>query len=297
MIRYSIIIPHKNSIETLKRCLHSIPSRDDIQVIVIDDNSDLSTTDFKFTVNPNVELVFTKEGKGAGYARNQGLIRARGKWILFADADDFFEKNFDKILDENFNSKAEIVYYKTKSVISETLQAAPNRVNYQKMRNINKLRYSHVPWGKMIRSEFISTHNIRFDETFVANDAYFSVYSGINANHIEFVDKVVYVSTINKNSLFHKKSIEKELIRLSVVKKINELLKHHHLSKQRICVLYFICNLKCFSKEEYKKELSLYLKNESIISILIDLYKYFRIVSTKQKDRQHIQQSKISRKP
>ena len=37
--RYSIIIPHKNIPELLIRCLNSIPDREDIQIIVIDDNS------------------------------------------------------------------------------------------------------------------------------------------------------------------------------------------------------------------------------------------------------------------
>lgn len=277
MIRYSIIIPHKNSIETLKRCLHSIPFRDDIQVIVIDDNSDLSITDFNFRINSNVEFVFTKESKGAGYARNKGLMKAIGKWILFADADDFFEKDFDKILDENFNSDADIVYYRTRSLISETLQETPSRINYQKIRNKNNLKYTHVPWGKMISKELIEKYNVKFDETFVANDAYFSVFYGINATKIAFVDKIIYVSTINKNSLYHNKTLEKEMIRLFVAKRINDLLNQHHLSKKRICVLYLICNLKKFSKEAYKKELSNYFKKESFMSILIDLYKYFRI--------------------
>lgn len=38
-INYSIIIPHYGIPELLGRCLRSIPERDDIQVIVVDDNS------------------------------------------------------------------------------------------------------------------------------------------------------------------------------------------------------------------------------------------------------------------
>ena len=37
-INYSIIIPHKNSAILLKRCLDSIPQRNDIEIIVVDDN-------------------------------------------------------------------------------------------------------------------------------------------------------------------------------------------------------------------------------------------------------------------
>ena len=44
--KYSVIIPHKNTPELLQRCLASIPKRVDIQVIVVDDNSDLDKVDF-----------------------------------------------------------------------------------------------------------------------------------------------------------------------------------------------------------------------------------------------------------
>ena len=39
-INYSFIIPHKNCPDLLQRCVDSIPERDDVQVIVVDDNSD-----------------------------------------------------------------------------------------------------------------------------------------------------------------------------------------------------------------------------------------------------------------
>lgn len=38
-VKYSIIIPHYNNPELLMRCLKSIPVSEDIQVIVVDDNS------------------------------------------------------------------------------------------------------------------------------------------------------------------------------------------------------------------------------------------------------------------
>ena len=44
MINYSIIIPHKNIPNLLQRCLDSIPNREDVQIIVVDDNSCLLYT-------------------------------------------------------------------------------------------------------------------------------------------------------------------------------------------------------------------------------------------------------------
>ena len=70
---YTIIIPHKSIPNLLQRCLDSIPYRDDIQIIIVDDNSDPAVVDFaQFPGHdrPNTEIYFTKEGKGTSYARN-----------------------------------------------------------------------------------------------------------------------------------------------------------------------------------------------------------------------------------
>ena len=40
MINYSFIIPHHNTPDLLQRLVDSIPQRDDIEIIVVDDNSD-----------------------------------------------------------------------------------------------------------------------------------------------------------------------------------------------------------------------------------------------------------------
>lgn len=42
--QYSFIIPHKNSPDLLNRCIQSIPKRDDIEIIIVDDNSDKNTS-------------------------------------------------------------------------------------------------------------------------------------------------------------------------------------------------------------------------------------------------------------
>ena len=92
-IAFSVIIPHRNIPLLLRRCLASIPKRPDVQVIVVDDGSDPGIVDFQKFPWPKglcVELLLAKERKGAGYARNLGIKRARGKWLIFADADDYF---------------------------------------------------------------------------------------------------------------------------------------------------------------------------------------------------------------
>ena len=83
-INYSFIIPHKNAPELLRRCIASIPQREDVQIIVVDDNSEKEKKPVVERENVMIVEIDSKDSKGAGHARNIGLSQAKGKWILFA---------------------------------------------------------------------------------------------------------------------------------------------------------------------------------------------------------------------
>jgi len=78
----------------------------------------------------NTEILFTKEGKGAGYARNIGLSHARGKWIIFADADDFFTADCFTILNEYMDSPHEVIYFNVRFVMSDNPSQESRRGTY-----------------------------------------------------------------------------------------------------------------------------------------------------------------------
>ena len=106
---FSIIIPHKGIPDLLMRCLRSIPVSADIQVIVVDDNSpdaDTYLERYPELSRPNLEFIRTTKGGGAGYARNIGLDHAKGEWLLFADADDFYVEDMYDIISSNADSEA-----------------------------------------------------------------------------------------------------------------------------------------------------------------------------------------------
>ena len=156
-IVYSIIIPHKNIPLLLQRCLDSIPQREDIQIIVVDDNSSSDIVDFSNFPGRNkvgVEIILTKEGKGAGYARNCGLKHVRGEWLIFADADDFFLRDFLDVLDAYRNTDYDLIVFRAESVDSDTLAPVISRQNnYEKIAenmDLEILKYRNdVPWAKM----------------------------------------------------------------------------------------------------------------------------------------------------
>ena len=132
MIHYSIIIPYYNCPKLLVRCLNSIPTREDLQVIVIDDCSPTNYLYEDIVVKYsqcNVEFYQTPRNLGAGCARNIGLKHAKGKWLIFADADDYFNVCFSDILDLYVDSLADIIFFKASSQDSDTY-VNTNRCNY-----------------------------------------------------------------------------------------------------------------------------------------------------------------------
>lgn len=92
----SIIIPVFNTEDYLKRCISSVLNQSyfNIQIIVVNDGStDNSDEIIKEFARKDSRVVYIKQkNSGVGYARNIGIKRAEGKYLLFVDSDDYIEK-------------------------------------------------------------------------------------------------------------------------------------------------------------------------------------------------------------
>lgn len=212
-INYTVIIPHKNIPQLLQRCIESIPQRDDVQIIIVDDNSDPSVVDFEHFPGfdrPNTIVVFNKEGKGAGNARNRGLEQIKQtRWVVFADSDDLFSDIFTDKMDEYKDCDWDIIYFDTQRVSSETLRPIERRsetslkLKQAKLSgDLDLLRYkNHVPWGKFISYELIRNNSIKFDCTKVSNDVMFGLKIGHLAKSVKIDDSILYYITEREGSL------------------------------------------------------------------------------------------------
>jgi hypothetical protein len=92
----SVIIPLFNKGRLVERALSSVLSQtySPFEVIVVDDGSTDDGPDWVQKYNdPRISLI-RQENRGPGAARNEGLKRARGKYIAFLDADDEWMPSF-----------------------------------------------------------------------------------------------------------------------------------------------------------------------------------------------------------
>lgn len=232
MYSYSFIIPHKDIPSLLKRCLESIPNRPDIEIIVIDDNSnEESQKELKKISRPGLQIIYTTENKGAGFARNVGVANAHGKWILFADADDFFLPNLFESLDKYSDYKQPLILFKSYCRDSNNLETTGSRqwicdmfsknmndFKENKISNITLLLGFGVPWGKMVRKSFLEEKDISFEEVRYSNDIGWitQLAIGTNCNDIVVSNDFLYCLTDRADSLYQIRNKEAFFCRFEV---------------------------------------------------------------------------------
>lgn len=206
MLNYSLIIPHHNCPELLDRLLNTIKYRDDSEIIVIDDNSDpniVNFDDFPGTSRNDVKVIFSKDkGRGAGHARNLGVAQANGKWLLFADSDDYYNtSNLEALKDKYMNVDDIDIVYLNAQMVDESGNVVGNTYitnyiqNYLNNRFFSEkvLRYGvWEPWNRMVKRDVVISNNICFDEIPVGNDQMFSLKCSRYSKRISVETDVVY---------------------------------------------------------------------------------------------------------
>ena len=91
-VDYTIIIPHYNIPELLVRCLKSIPARDDIQIIVIDDGSNERNKSILKEIEqtfPYIQFIYQENLGGAGgfFAGMKYMYEHHYEWLWMMDDD------------------------------------------------------------------------------------------------------------------------------------------------------------------------------------------------------------------
>ena len=241
-IIYSIIIPHHNIPELLDRCLMSIPIRDDVQVIVVDDCSDIKYKQQLKEIEQRyqyVQFIYNEIGGGGGRARNSGLSYAKGKYILFADADDFFNNCINDILDEYKTDDVDLVFFKGNSVDTDSFVPAHRADHLNdyvdeylsgKDKTGNFLRYKFgEPWARMVKASVIFDNDIRFDETLIHNDTTYAYLVGYYGRTMKVDNRPLYCVTVRTGSVSVRTDNERIKIRISVFSRAEVFFKEQKI--------------------------------------------------------------------
>ena len=296
---YNIIIPHKNTPKLLQRCLDSIPHRDDLHIIVVDDNSDPEKVDFEQFPGldrDDVEVIFTKEGKGAGYARNVGLDHADCEKILFSDSDDYFNYCINDILDDYKDDDTDIVFFDRLNVDSQYYTYSNKRdwygnrfKEYEENPQQGEIKFRYEfdgPVCKLIKKSLIDKYNIRFEEVIIADDVYFSYMTGHYAESIKADKRAIYTVTFSSKSAMFTWNPDKIKERIGVnCRKVRFLQDHSIKTGSLHCVENLLPNIKKTDEYLYKECLDI-IKTNGLVAQEYDSYtKAFLLKEKKEKNR------------
>lgn len=95
-MKFTVVIPLYNKEHYIQNALQSVlqQSHQDFEVIVIDDGStDRSLNVVKRIISEKVTII-RQNNQGVSVARNTGIENAKGEYIAFLDADDYWHKDY-----------------------------------------------------------------------------------------------------------------------------------------------------------------------------------------------------------
>ena len=216
----SFILPVYNVEEFLPQCLDSLiqQTMPHIEIICVDDGSTDRSLEIlhQYADKDSRIRVFTQKNQFAGAARNLGLSKATGEYVVFLDSDDFFAKELaQKAYFAAKLNRADVVLFGAKHFNDQTREYREAKWLFNSCFVPAKVPFSYkdcpdhlyqittpCPWTKMFRREFVLNTGLQFQTLRNSNDVFFSYSALAMAERIATVDMpLVYYRVGMANNL------------------------------------------------------------------------------------------------
>ena len=209
MVQVSVIIPVYNAEKYLEKCVRSVMAQTlrEIEIICVDDGSPDHSLDIlkQLQAEDDRIVILSQPNGGAGAARNNGLRHARGKYLSFLDADDFFEPDMlEQAAEAAEQYRADFVVFNSNQYhmdkddfvevpwVLRTKDIPPYMpFTYRQLTDNVFKTFVGWAWDKLYRRDFVLEHDIWFQEQRTTNDMLFVFTALVVAKRIAVVDKVL----------------------------------------------------------------------------------------------------------
>lgn len=271
MTRLSIIIPVYGVERYIIRCLDSVfrinLPLSDYEVICVDDcskDSSVSIVEEYMNRYPNLLLIRHEKNKRQGGARNTGISRAKGEYIIFADADDVIpEYDVSGILDYMDDNNLELMLgsaeiHKQSGAVLRWGNSPLEESGIMAGPEVFVKEYIHrvafgVVWIGIYKTDLVKRTGA-FMENVQYEDADWTLRCAYNAKRLQYKPIVIYDYMENEGSTTTVASIDKlkERVKqgLRVWEWAQSTTEHHDdviMSAEDFCTW----NLQCLSSLRY----------------------------------------------
>lgn len=213
-MKISIIISVYNLEQYISDCLDSLVEQDfdDYEIILVNDGSTDGSEEIckKYLSNTKVTY-YNKSNGGASSARNFGLQKAIGDYIIFMDGDDYWDDNNAlKALDAKIQVEPDIIIYGCKDRNEATGELIISRGNYdvEKLERYKKnelieelvkeKQFPGAAWIVCAKRELLINNEIAFKEGIKAEDIDWVYSVLLFSKKIAFLDRTFYIYRKNR---------------------------------------------------------------------------------------------------
>lgn len=243
--RFSIIVPVYNVEEYLAKCVESLLNQNfplkKIEILLIDDGSkDRSgeMCDIFAEKYPCIKA-FHKENGGLSSARNYGIDRASGEYLIFVDSDDYMESRTCQTLNEVLSKTGQIDAVVFNGMEEERNCRRPLReMTTGKKKVVSGKKYlleqyqnktmNVEAWLHMYRREFLDSNRLRFKEGILHEDVEFTPRALLCAEKVTAISDCLYHYVVRENSISTQKDKTRNIRDL-----FGTLKEMDHLAKQQ----------------------------------------------------------------
>ncbi len=230
----SVITPVYNTDDYLGECIESILNNTfkDIELILVDDGSSdgslKTAADFAHRYD-NITLA-TQRNSTQAFARNLGLLLARGKYIYFADSDDLLEADALKIMYEKAEADCLDLLTFNASVIAEDgveQKYIDHYIEYYQrthpyvgiytgpqlftLLNQND-EYRCGPVLMFLNREFLLQNQLMYSMKYYHEDELFAFLVWLNAQRAEFIKDTLYIRRLRSGSVMLSEMTERNVL-------------------------------------------------------------------------------------
>ena len=245
-MKFSIIMPCYNSSKTLIDSVDSVlnQSYKNVELIVVDDGSTDNSLEILNNIKDERVKLFKQGNKGPGCARNFGINKSTGDYILFCESFDLSDN--DKI---------------------GFMQAI-----YNKFSKYNDFFGFDGVCGKVIKKSFLKSNNIYFPEgIFRFEDALFCKLLFEKSNNIRYENALGYYYIQNPNSICHKYKENAVDIYVDALEALYDS-KYDEYFYIKCLTTITECEVLYFYNRKYKKKYRNY-KKEFLSTLNIEIFK------------------------
>ena len=223
MIKYSFIVPVYNTEKYLKKCLDSLVNQTykDFEIIVVNDGSTDKSSSIisKYQKKYKNIIVIDKENEGLSMARNRGVQKSSGKYIIFVDSDDYVSNKLleevDKKIDDSDILRFQIAtedeeYTKINEYHEEGFESM---CGYDAFKYLSSYHFVEPAWCYVIRKNYYIENKFSFKKGVYHEDFGLIPYVIYKARKVKSIDYIGYHyvqrngSIMNNND--YKKTVKK----------------------------------------------------------------------------------------